>query len=80
MVKQLYASHYFQLALDLTACVPERGDDGSKGFYLVSLKGSTQQGLTGFKGSILRHIIVSRTRSAQEKVLIGIKQALEQRP
>jgi hypothetical protein len=79
MVKQLYASHYFQLALDLTVCVMDGGHTGGNGFYLVSLKGSTQQGLTGFKGSILRHIIVSRTRSAQEKVLLSIKQTLEQR-
>ncbi len=80
MVKQLYASHYFQLALDLTACVTESGHTGDKGFYLVSLKGSTQQGLTGFKGAILRRLVVSRTRAAQENVLIGIKRALEQKP
>jgi hypothetical protein len=72
-VKQLYASHYLQLALDLTACVPERD-----GFYLISLKGSTQQGLTGFTGSILKRIIVSRTRSAQERMLLNIKRSLEQ--
>lgn len=74
IVKQLYASHYFQLALDLTVCVPE---PQGKGFYLISLKGSTQQGLTGFTGSILRHIIVSRTRSAQERMLLNIKKSLE---
>jgi hypothetical protein len=76
-VKQLYASHYFQLALDLTACVRERGRTEARGFYLISLKGSTQQGLTGWKGSILRRVIVSRTRSAQEKLLISIKRSLE---
>lgn len=75
-VKQLYASHYLQLALDLTVCVPE---PISKGFYLISLKGSTQQGLTGFTGSILRRIIVSRTRSAQERMLLEIKGSLEKK-
>ncbi|MDX1981594.1 MAG: hypothetical protein SFV51_15100 [Bryobacteraceae bacterium] len=76
-VKQLYASHYFQLALDLTACVREGGRTDGAGFYLISLKGSTQQGLTGFRGSILRRIVVSRTRSAQESALIHIKEVLE---
>jgi len=78
-VKQLYASHYFQLALDLTACVPESSRAGGAGFYLISLKGSTQQGLTGLKGSLLRRIVVSKARSAQEKVLINIKKALEEK-
>jgi hypothetical protein len=76
-VKQLYSSHYFQLALDLTACVTESGHTSDAGFYLISLKGSTQQGLTGIRGSLLRRVVVSKTRSAQEKALIGIKKALE---
>ncbi len=78
-VKQLYSSHYFQLALDFTACVTGSGRTNDTGFYLISLKGSTQQGLTGFRGSILRRVVVSKTRSAQEKALIGIKRALEKR-
>ena len=78
-VKQLYASHYFQLALDLTACVTESGRTGDRGFYLISLKSSTQQGLTGLKGSLLRRIIVGKTRSAQEKNLINIKKVLEEK-
>ncbi|QOY86436.1 hypothetical protein [Paludibaculum fermentans] len=76
VVKQLFASHYFQLALDLTACVP---DSGHKGFYLITLKGSSQQGLTGWKGALLRLIVVSRTRSAEEKILVNIKQVLEEK-
>jgi hypothetical protein len=76
-VKQLYASHYFQLALDLTACVTASGRNSDTGFYLISLKGSTQQGLTGFTGSLLRRTVVSKTCSAQEKALISIKRALE---
>jgi len=80
MVKQLYASHYFQLALDLTACVQESSRPGEKGFYLISLKGSTQQGLTGIQGSLLRRVVVGKTRSAQEKALIAIKRALEKQP
>lgn len=77
IAKQLYASHYFQLALDLTACVPGRSEAGETGFYLISLKGSTQHGLTGLFGSIFRTIVVSRTRAAQEKILLNIKTTLE---
>lgn len=77
-VKQLYASHYFELALDVTAAVPDGRRVNEKGFYLISLKGSTQQGLTGWSGSLLRRVIVSKTRAAQENTLVGIKRVLEQ--
>jgi hypothetical protein len=72
--KQLYASHYFQTALDLTVCVK---DAKQSGFYLITLKGSKQAGLTGFKGSIVRKVAVDKTRSSLERVLRTIKQQLE---
>ena len=78
-VKQLWASHYLQLALDLTACVPERGRTTGPGSYVISLKGSTQQGLTGLIGSLRRRAVVRGTLSAQENSLIDIKKALEGR-
>lgn len=77
VVKQLYASHYLQLALDLSACVLETGRPPDGGFYFISLRASTQRGLTGLMGSLLRRIVVSRTRTAQERSLVFIKQALE---
>lgn len=73
-VKQLWASHYLQLALDLTACVPETH---RAGFYVISLKGSTQEGLSGLIGSLRRRVVVRRTLSAQENSLVNIKKALE---
>lgn len=73
-VKQLYASHYFETALDLTVCVP---DHERAGMYLITLKGSSQAGLTGFKGGIVRKVAVDRTRSSLEKALGTIKQKLE---
>ena len=78
-VKQLWASHYLQLALDLTACVPGSGGANGAGSYVISLKGSTQQGLTGLIGSLRRRAVVRRTISAQENGLINIKKALEAR-
>jgi hypothetical protein len=72
--KQLYASHYFETALDLTVCVK---DAQRPGFYIITVKGSKQAGLTGLKGSIVRKLAVDKTRSSLERVLVTIKQELE---
>jgi len=72
--KQIYASHYFETALDLTVCVK----DGQRpGFYIITVKGSKQAGLTGLKGGIVRKVAVDRTRSSLERVLATTKQKLE---
>lgn len=73
--KQLYASHYFETAMDLTVCARDPQRPG--GFYLITLKGSKQAGLTGLKGSIVRKVAVDKTRSSLERVLVSIKQKLE---
>ena len=75
--KQLYASHYFETALDLSFCI--RGDDDSKepGFYLIMAMGSEQAGLTGVKGSIVRKTAVGRSVSNLQNALMNIKTALE---
>ena len=75
--KQLYASHYFETALDLSFCV--RGSDDSKqpGFYLIMAMGSEQAGLTGVKGSIVRKTAVGRSVSNLQKALTNIKATLE---
>jgi len=74
--KQLYASHYFQTALDLTFCIPEPLGR-ARGFYLIKLLGSEQAGLTGFEGSIVRKAAVGRSASSLQKSLTVIKGALE---
>jgi hypothetical protein len=75
--KQLYSSHYFETALDLSFCV--RGDDDSKqpGFYLIMAMGSEQAGLTGPKGSIVRKVAVGRSVSNLQNALTNIKNTLE---
>jgi hypothetical protein len=72
--KQIYASHYFETALDLTVCVK---DVQRPGFYIITVKGSKQAGLTGLKGSIVRKVAVDKTRSSLERVLATLKQKLE---
>ena len=72
--KQLYASHYFETALDLTVCVR---DAQRPGFYIITVKGSKQAGLTGLKGSMVRKVAVDKARSSLGRVLVTIKQRLE---
>lgn len=75
--KQIYASHYFETALDLTVCVR---DTQRPGFYIITVKGSKQAGLTGLKGSIVRKVAVDKARSSLARVLASIKQRLESHP
>ena len=80
-VKQLWASHYLQSALDVSLCVrDQRLPPDQPGCYLMSMKGSKQAGLTGFLGGILRRIITSKTRSGAQGSLAGIKKELEAKP
>jgi hypothetical protein len=72
--KQIYASHYFETAVDLTVCVK---DAQRPGFYIITVKGSKQAGLTGLKGGIVRKVAVDKTRSSLERLLVTIKQKLE---
>jgi hypothetical protein len=74
-IKQLYATHYFHTALDLSVCVADMAKP--RAFYLLTIKGSEQEGLTGPKGSILRKVVVDKTRSSLESALAAIKRAVE---
>lgn len=76
-IKQLYASHYFQTALDLSVCAKDSSRPDDKGFYLITVKGSRQAGLTGVKGSIIRSRAVSGSKSGLESSLMHIKKLLE---
>jgi hypothetical protein len=79
-IKQLYASHYFQTAFDLSVCAKDSSHPDDKGFYLITVKGSRQAGLTGPKGAIVRKNAVSKIRSSLETSLIRIKGVLENKP
>jgi len=76
--KQLYSSHYFETALDLTFCIRGTDDSQKNGFYLVKVEASEQAGLTGMKGSIVRRVAVGKTVSSLQSSLTAIKGALEQ--
>lgn len=77
--KQLYSSHYFETALDLSLCIRGDEDPTKLGFYLIMAMGSEQAGLTGFKGSIIRDAAVGRSVSSLRNALTTIKNTLETR-
>jgi hypothetical protein len=77
---QLYSSHYFESALDLTFCVRDPAGQDTTGFYLIKAMGSEQAGLTGFKGSIIRKVAVDRSATSLQKSLAAIRSALEGKP
>lgn len=79
-LKQLYASHYFRAALDLTVCVRDSSRPNERGFHLMTVKASQQEGLTGLKGSVVRKVAVGKSRSSLERTLTAIKQKLEAGP
>ena len=77
--KQLYSSHYFETALDLSLCIRGSEDVTNPGFYLIMAMGSEQAGLTGLKGSIVREAAVGRSVSSLRNALTTIKNTLESR-
>ncbi len=74
--KQLYASHYFDTALDLSFCI-RASDPKERGFYLVMAMGSEQRGLTGVKGSLVREAAHARSVVRLQSALLSIKNQLE---
>jgi hypothetical protein len=61
----------------VSVCVDDRATVAPHGFYLLTLKGSEQEGLTGVKGSILRKVVVDKTQSSLESALASIKRSVE---
>lgn len=77
--KQLYASHYFETALDLSFCVRDEANPAAA-FYLITLMGSEQDGLTGPKGAIVRKVAVGRSVSNLQDGLTSIRDSIERGP
>jgi hypothetical protein len=75
--KQLYSSHYFRTALDLSVCVRDSSDPKHQGFYLIRALGSEQGGLIGPKGAIVRRAAVSRAVSNLQEGLASIRDTIE---
>jgi hypothetical protein len=71
--KQIYATHYFDAALGVTLAL----DDGSGGFYMVSMNRARTRSLTSRFRGFVRAIVQSRSREALERILTSTKQSLE---
>ena len=73
--KQLYASHYFDASLGITAVL---GLDGERpAFYLLYLNRSRVDRLGRTFGGLMRMIVNRRTRDGLEKQLAAIKRNVE---
>jgi hypothetical protein len=77
-IKQLYATHYVHTALEMSVCVDDGATVAPRGFYLLTLRGSEQEGLTGARGVIVRKSVEDKTRSSLESTLASIKRSVEQ--
>src|SRR5581483_3568100 len=73
--KQLYSSHYFETALDLSFCVRAGEKTGEPSFYLIKVWVLSRR--TGLKGSVIRKAAFSSSLSNLQKGLTAIKSTLE---
>lgn len=74
-IKQLYASHYFHTTLELRFAIDD--ERPGRGFWLVSVTRSRNDGMTGFKGLFLRSIISRRSGDAVRGYLAHVKRQVE---
>ena len=75
--KMLIASHYFRAALEVKSVVPDSPSPDSKSFYLVCLNDSFVDGLTGFKGALIRGTVLQKSRRSLANYLASTKQKME---
>jgi hypothetical protein len=75
-VKQLYASHYFQTALEIRAVVSDEGQSAS-GSTLVIVNMARSDGLTGLFGGLVKSKARSGSREGLERALAAIRRMAE---
>ena len=76
--KMLFASHYFRSAIELRFLVP--GQDQNRGglHYLICVQRSYVDGLTGFKGKMLRGVILKKSTQSMQSYMVMVKERVEQ--
>ncbi|MPY89409.1 MAG: hypothetical protein GEU99_15960 [Luteitalea sp.] len=75
--KQLYASHYFDAALELKLLVDDPESADPNRVYLLVVNRARIGGLTGFRGFLIRPSTRRRTRDALDRYLRATKTRLE---
>jgi hypothetical protein len=76
LTTQIYASHYIEGSLSLTALMPDRASNES-GFYWAYVNRARVGRLSGLLGKIARPIMQRRARSGLMKSLVQTKQRFE---
>jgi hypothetical protein len=73
--KMLYASHYFWTAIELRVLIPDpaRGE----GFWFVNVNQSRSDGLSGFKGSVIRGKVRGEAEKGMQSALKMTKTRME---
>ena len=74
--RQIYASHYFQNALEVRLLVDDPAQAG-RAHYLLVLNVARPDGVTGLFGSLVRFKVRSGSREALRKTLVGTKTRCE---
>ena len=75
--QQVYASHYFDASLGLTAALDDPGYASNPGMYIVYLNRSRIDLLSGFFGGLRRAILRGRLRDGMRKNLAEVVRKLE---
>jgi hypothetical protein len=75
--KQIYASHYFDASLGLTAALDDGTDAPGPSMYLVYLNRSRIDLLSGFFGGLRRSFLRGRLRDGMRKNLVEVVRKLE---
>ena len=75
--KQIYASHYFDASLGLSAALDDPGRTSGPGMYLVYLNRSRIDFLGGFFGGLQRALGRRRLRDGMRKNLVEVVRKLE---
>lgn len=75
--KLLYATHYFNTALDLRYVMRGTGGAESRGFYLLTMLRSRTDGMTGIFGGTVRRRAVKGSSEGLSKHLLAVKRDLE---
>jgi hypothetical protein len=73
--KMLYASHYFWTAIELRVLVPDPGR--GEGFWFVNVNQSRSDGLSGFKGSVIRGKVRGEAQKGMQAALKITKTRME---
>jgi hypothetical protein len=75
--KQIYASHYFDASLGLTAALDDSASAPGSSMYLVYINRSRIDLLSGFLGGLRRAILRGRLREGMRKNLVEVVRKLE---